>query len=189
MARKTGNQLRIIGGQWRGRKLAFPDVPGLRPSGDRVRETLFNWLAPCLAGARCLDLFAGSGALGLEAASRGAGEVLMLDRSPVVVRQLQAHCDLLQAGQVQVQQVDALHYLQGDARPFHIVFLDPPFHQGLLAPCCALLEERGWLAPKAWIYLEVECELGEPSLPTGWRLHRSKTAGEVGYHLALREVE
>ncbi len=187
MPRGPRNQLRIIGGTWRGRKLAFADVPGLRPTGDRIRETLFNWLAPYLNGVRCLDLFAGSGALGLEAASRGASRVLMLDRAPQVVRLLREHCQTLRAEGVEVVQADALAYLAGPAEPFDILFLDPPFHQGLLAPCCELLEARGWLAPRAWIYLEAERELGTPHLPTGWVLHRSKLAGEVGYFLARRE--
>lgn len=186
MARGPRNQLRLIGGEWRGRRLAFPDVPGLRPTGDRIRETLFNWLAPCLPGARCLDLFAGSGALGLEAASRGASRVVMLDTVPAVTRLLREHCATLGATGVTVLQADALRYLDGPAEPFDIVFLDPPFHQGLLRPCCERLESHGWLASRAWIYLELERELGEPELPAGWELHRAKTAGEVGYFLARR---
>ena len=186
MARGPRNQLRIIGGEWRGRKLAFADVEGLRPTGDRIRETLFNWLAPYLPGARCLDLFAGSGALGLEAASRGAARVVMLDRAPTVVRLLREHCATLRADGVEVLQADALQYLGGHAEPYDIVFLDPPFHEGLLQPCCERLEAHGWLAPRAWIYLEAERGLGEPRLPVGWEMHRSKAAGEVGYFLARR---
>jgi 16S rRNA (guanine966-N2)-methyltransferase len=188
MSRGPRNQLRIIGGTWRGRKLAFAEVPGLRPTGDRIRETLFNWLAPWISGARCLDLFAGSGALGLEAASRGAARVVMLERAPQVVRLLRQHCRTLQAASVEVVQADALAYLAGPAEPFDILFLDPPFHQDLLRPCCELLEARGWLAPRAYIYLEAERALGEPPLPAGWCMHRSKVAGEVGYFLARREA-
>lgn len=188
MSRGPRNQLRIIGGEWRGRKLAFAELPGLRPTGDRIRETLFNWLAPYVPGARCLDLYAGSGALGLEAASRGAAKVVMLDSAPQVVRLLREHCRTLNAAQVEVLQADALDYLRGPAQPFDILFLDPPFHQDLLAPSCERLESGGWLAPRAWIYLEAERSLGEPILPEGWRLHRSKTAGDVGYFLALRET-
>ena len=188
MARGPRNQLRIIGGEWRGRKLAFADLPGLRPTGDRIRETLFNWLAPYLPGARCLDLFAGSGALGLEAASRGASKVVMLDTAPAVVRLLREHCATLRASGVEVLQADALQYLGGPAEPYDIVFLDPPFHQGLLQPCCERLATHDWLAPRAWIYLEAERELGEPVLPEGWRMHRSKAAGEVGYYLASRNT-
>lgn len=186
MARAPRNQLRIIGGEWRGRRLAFADVPGLRPTGDRIRETLFNWLAPYLPGVRCLDLFAGSGALGLEAASRGAARVVMLDTAPAVARLLREHCATLRATGVEVLQADALQYLGGPAQPFDIVFLDPPFHQGLLQPCCERLENHGWLASRAWIYLEAERELGEPLVPENWELLRGKTAGEVGYFLARR---
>ncbi len=188
-ARRGGHALRIIGGQWRGRKLRFADVPGLRPTPDRVRETLFNWLLPYLPGARCLDLFAGSGALGLEAASRGAGQVVLLDRAPQVVALLKEHIHGLQAQGVTAQQADALHWLQGPppAQPFDIVFLDPPFHQGLLAPCCQALEVAGWLAAEARIYLECERTL-VPDLPGNWVGYRSKQAGEVAYHLARREV-
>jgi 16S rRNA (guanine966-N2)-methyltransferase len=188
MARGPRNQLRIIGGEWRGRKLAFADAEGLRPTGDRIRETLFNWLAPYLPGARCLDLFAGSGALGLEAASRGAARVVMLDTAPAVVRLLREHGATLRASGVEVLQADALQYLGGPAEPYDIVFLDPPFRQGLLQPCCERLATHGWLAPRAWIYLEAERELGEPALPEGWTLHRSNAAGEVGYYLATRNT-
>jgi len=179
------NQLRIIGGAWRGRRLAFPPVPGLRPTPDRVRETLFNWLAPTLVGARCLDLFAGSGALGLEAASRGAAQVVLVDSDRQVTAALREHAVRLQAGEtVEVVQADALTFLDGPARPFDVVFLDPPFSRGLLAPCIARLEAGGWLADDGYLYLEAERHLAEPPLPTGWEIVRSKTAGQVGYHLA-----
>ncbi|HKJ08525.1 MAG TPA: 16S rRNA (guanine(966)-N(2))-methyltransferase RsmD [Gammaproteobacteria bacterium] len=179
------NQLRIIGGAWRGRRLAFPPVPGLRPTPDRVRETLFNWLAPTLVGARCLDLFAGSGALGLEAASRGAAQVVLVDSDRQVTAALREHAVRLQAGEaVEVVQADALTFLDGPARPFDVVFLDPPFSRGLLAPCIARLEAGGWLAHDGYLYLEAERHLAEPPLPTGWEIVRSKTAGQVGYHLA-----
>lgn len=198
---KRPNQLRIIGGRWRSRRLSFPDVEGLRPTPDRVRETLFNWLAPVIEGARCLDLFAGSGALGLEALSRGAVEVVMLDRDPQVIACLKENVATLSAPGATIVAADALAYLQQREIPFHpplikggtggifdIVFLDPPFGQGLLEPCCTLLEERGWLAPSAHIYLESESALGPPTLPAQWQLKRSQKAGQVGYHLATREV-
>ncbi len=198
---KRPNQLRIIGGQWRGRRLNFPDVEGLRPTPDRVRETLFNWLAPAIEGARCLDLFTGSGALGLEALSRGAAEVVMLDRDPQVIARLKEHAQTLQAHGARLVQTDALRFLQRPQNPpvppfekggrrgdlFDIVFLDPPFGLGLLDPCCKLLEEHGWLAPSAHIYLESESALGPPALPANWRLKRSQKAGQVGYHLATRQ--
>ncbi|HLT05387.1 MAG TPA: 16S rRNA (guanine(966)-N(2))-methyltransferase RsmD, partial [Pseudomonas sp.] len=158
-AKTQGNtgQLRIIAGDWRSRRFSFPDGPGLRPTPDRVRETLFNWLAAHVPGAKVLDLFAGSGALFLEALSRGAGEALALDLNPASVASLRGHLETLHCTQGQVQQADALRYLADQpARPFDLAFLDPPFHQNLLAPACVLLEERGWLAPNAWIYTESE---------------------------------
>ncbi|QKQ28163.1 16S rRNA (guanine(966)-N(2))-methyltransferase RsmD [Candidatus Reidiella endopervernicosa] len=178
----------MIGGSWRGRKFPIPDVEGLRPTPDRVRETLFNWLMPVLGGARCLDLYAGSGALGLEAASRGADRVVMVDRDHGVVRQLRHNIDTLKSDRVSVVQADALAYLERVEQPFDIVFLDPPFRQELVAECCQRLESGGWLTANAHIYLELERELGEPQLPKGWSLLRSKVAGQVGYHLATRQA-
>lgn len=178
------NQLRIIGGTWRGRRLSFPDVPGVRPTSDRVRETLFNWLGPIIGGARCLDLFGGSGALGFEAASRGAAEVVLVDSDYRVVTALREHVQYLQADAVQVLQTDALTFLGGPARLFDVVFLDPPFGRGLLAPCVARLDQGGWLARDGYLYLEAERELTDLPLPVGWCTVRSKTAGQVGYHLA-----
>jgi 16S rRNA (guanine966-N2)-methyltransferase len=183
---KTRNQLRIIGGQWRGRKLSFPEVPGLRPTPDRVRETLFNWLAPVIAGARCLDLFAGSGALGLEALSREAGKVVLIDNQAIVVKQLRANLTLLQTEAAEVIKAEALEYLQGPAIPFEVVFLDPPYQTDVLPKCIERLEQNGWLTAHAWIYLEAPAKAGLPSLPKNWRVYRSKTAGEVGYHLVER---
>jgi 16S rRNA (guanine966-N2)-methyltransferase len=184
---RAANRLRVIGGRWRGRKLEFPSLPGLRPTPDRVRETLFNWLAPVIEGARCLDLFAGSGALGLEAASRGAAEVLLVDASRVVTDQLRANVARLNAAGVTVIQADALAFLEAPACPFDIVFLDPPYRQGLLAPACARLEAGGWLKESARVYLEQEREEVFPALPAGWVLLRSKTAGQMAFHLVFRE--
>jgi 16S rRNA (guanine966-N2)-methyltransferase len=178
--------LRIIGGTYRGRRLPIPDQPGLRPTADRVRETLFNWLAPVLPGARCLDLFAGSGALGLEAASRGAGEVVLVERSEGVARQLRANCVTLGACVVQVIRADALTWLGGPSRPFDIVFLDPPFAESMLAPACALLADRGWLAPDARVYLETADRSGFPPLPADWELIRDRSAGQVRFGLAKK---
>jgi 16S rRNA (guanine966-N2)-methyltransferase len=182
---KPHNQLRIIAGRWRGRRLRFAPVPGLRPTPDRVRETLFNWLGPVIAGARCLDLFAGSGALGLEAASRGAGEVVLVDSHATVIETLRQQLQQLDAGQVRVVQTEAAVYLRGGGQPFDIVFLDPPFGEGLLVGIIQQLEAGGWLSADAWIYLEAErgqvCEL-----PPNWTVHRSKTAGQVAYSLVRR---
>lgn len=178
------NRLRIIGGEWRSRRLAFPDVPGLRPTTDRVRETLFNWLQPVIAGARCLDLFAGSGALGLEALSRGAAEAVFVDRDPKVTRALEENLNLLGADNGRVVGSDVLTYLRGGGRPFDVVFLDPPFRQSLLEPSLRLLTDGGWLGPGARVYLETEGEAGDPPLPAGWELLKAKRAGQVGYFLA-----
>jgi len=183
--RKASNQVRIIGGQHRGRRLAFPDLPGLRPTGDRIRETLFNWLQPMLPGARCLDLFAGSGALGLEAASRGAGEVVLLDQAPQVIGQLQQHIADLKLDQVRVVPADALSWLQAppEALSFDIVFLDPPFSDGLLEPCCRLLASSGLLAENARVYLETDVVESLPFFPSEWQIVREKKSGQVAYYL------
>jgi 16S rRNA (guanine966-N2)-methyltransferase len=185
------NELRIIGGRWRGRRLRFPDAAGLRPTPDRVRETLFNWLSPVLPGARCLDLFAGSGVLGLEALSRGAATAVLVDKHSAVVAQLRATVALLGADQADVLWADALPFLQGEEwRGAHdIVFVDPPYRLDLLEPCCSLLEQRGWLADRAYIYLESPSQGALPLLPPRWRIVRSDTAGEVAYRLALRGEE
>jgi 16S rRNA (guanine966-N2)-methyltransferase len=181
--RGGGNSLRIIGGRWRGRRVRFPDAEGLRPSPDRVRETLFNWLQPVIAGARCLDLFAGSGALGLEAISRGAARAVLVDRDARVMENLREQSTILDAPEAVLVQADALSFLAGTPERFDIVFLDPPYRKQLLEPCYARLVE-GWLAPEARVYIEAEPELDPLPLPEGWTLLRSKRAGQVAYHLA-----
>lgn len=177
------NQLRIIGGRWRGRKLQFPAVEAIRPTPDRVRETLFNWLQNDINGSRCLDLFAGSGALGLEALSRGAAEVTFVDREPMVTRYLQNALTQLAANDFVVCKLDALKFLAQPPQAFDVVFLDPPFDAHLLAIICARLENN-WLRPGALIYLECAAADGIPELPATWQLIKSKIAGQVGYHLA-----
>ena len=181
-------QLRIIGGEWRSRRFAFPDGPGLRPTPDRVRETLFNWLAAYVPGARVLDPFAGSGALFLEALSRGASAGLALDTNAEAATALRGHLGTLQCDSGQVLLTDALRYLDSPAgQAFDLVFLDPPFHQDLLQNACRLLEERGWLAKDAWVYTESEAAPSSLGLPANWRLHREKKAGAVNYALWQRE--
>ena len=177
------NELRIIGGEWRGRRVQFPSLPGLRPSPDRVRETLFNWLAPVIEGARCLDLFAGSGALGLEAASRGAASVVLVDHDPRVRAALEASLTRL-GGDVEIVCDDAFAWLARGEGSFDIVFVDPPFGEGLATCACRRLAASGRLAPGARIYVECEAGAGAPELPAGWSLLRSRHAGRVGYHLA-----
>ena len=184
--------LRIIGGSWRGRKLRFPPSPEIRPTPDRVRETLFNWLGPYLPGARCLDLFAGSGALGLESLSRGAAQVTFVERDPAAARELQARLTEWGATGARVEQSDALRFL-GMARgaeidPFNIVFLDPPFDSDLLVQTSDLLEKGSLLAPGALIYVECAAKKGLPPLPPNWSATKAKQAGEVGYHLLTRSL-
>ena len=183
MANHSVCQVRIIGGEHRGRKLPFADLPGLRPTGDRIRETLFNWLQPGITGARCLDLFAGSGSLGIEAASRGAGQVVMLDTANPVVRQLEENRKQLKLEQVSVIRADALQWLEQSPVPFDVVFLDPPFSADLLGPLCHKLNQ-GWLADNARIYMEDEVSRPLPVLPEGWQLLKDKCAGQVRYGLA-----
>lgn len=177
------NKLRIIGGRWRGTRIEFPPTAALRPTPDRVRETLFNWLQPVIVGARCLDLFAGSGVLGIEALSRGAGCVELVDSEPSVGRHLQQALTRLAATQGVVHVIDAMRYLDGDARQFDIVFLDPPYASNLLQKACDKLAAAGWLAPDAFVYLECPAQQPLPQLPQGWVVHRAKRAGQVGYHL------
>ncbi|MES9956890.1 MAG: 16S rRNA (guanine(966)-N(2))-methyltransferase RsmD [Sedimenticola sp.] len=183
------NQIRIIGGVHGGRKLRFPDQAGLRPTSDRVRETLFNWLMPVLPGASCLDLFSGSGALGLESASRGAGRVVMLDSAPGVVRQLRENCTLLGLENVTVEQANAVNWLDGPGEPFGVVFLDPPFADDLLGACCEKLEANGWLGQDARIYIEMDAHKELPELPANWQLLREKEAGQVAFFLFSRTFE
>ncbi|TAJ03216.1 16S rRNA (guanine(966)-N(2))-methyltransferase [Pectobacterium versatile] len=186
-ASSTAGQIRIIGGQWRGRKLPVPDSPGLRPTTDRVRETLFNWLAPVIQQARCLDCFAGSGALGLEALSRYAAHATLLEMERAVAQQLTQNLALLRAENAEVVNTDALSWLAKPGTPFDVVFLDPPFRKELLNNTLALLEQQGWLAPDAWIYVETEAENAQLTIPENWQLHREKIAGQVAYRLYIRQ--
>lgn len=176
-------KIRIISGQWRRRLLRVPPVDGLRPTPDRVRETLFNWLAHTMQGARCLDLYAGSGALGFEAASRGAAKVLLVEKDETAVACLRAAASELGAEQLDVVHADVRHWLQGRATPFDIVFVDPPYGSENLSELCALLEAKSWLAPGALVYLETASP-ESPSLPAGWQYLRRQRAGQVRYHLA-----
>jgi len=179
------NQFRIIGGQWRGRRLGFFPAPGLRPTPDRVRETLFNWLMPVIEGARVLDLFAGSGALGFEAASRGAAKVTMVDNHPRVISQLKQNIRLLHAESIEVYQSDALRYLDRPVEAYEVVILDPPYQSKVLTNCFTRLES-GWLTDDAWIYFEHDSHSETPALPENWQIQRQKSAGQVAYYLVRR---
>jgi len=179
------NSVRIIGGIWRGRRVSFPDIPGLRPTPDRVRETLFNWLQSSIVGARCLDLFAGSGALGLEALSRGARELVFVEQAVAVSRALQEQLARLGGSpKGRVVEMGAARYLRTPGEPFDILFLDPPFGRDALAEYIPLIDAADRLKTGALVYLENERTAGAPPLPPHWELLKSKSAGQVGYHLA-----
>ncbi|MBD2813333.1 16S rRNA (guanine(966)-N(2))-methyltransferase [Xenorhabdus sp. Flor] len=190
MAKKSQHtplgQIRIIGGKWRGRKLPVPDSEGLRPTTDRVRETLFNWLMPVIQGARCMDCFSGSGALGFEALSRYANNATLIEYDRNVAKQLSNNLALLQAENGNVVQGNTLQYLNQSGTPFDVVFLDPPFRKGMLTETINLLETNGWLAEVSWVYVEAESESAATEVPTNWHLHREKIAGQVAYRLYIR---
>ena len=180
------SRLRIIGGQWRGRKLTFTPAQGLRPTSDRIRETLFNWLAPCIAGARCADLFAGSGALGLEALSRGASHCDFVDTSKAALAQIGNHLATLGATTTgQCHPSSALQFLQLTNEPYDLVFIDPPFGKELVNPVCTVLAENKLLVSGALAYVETAATEPPPTTPPGWSLHRDKTAGGVAYRLFI----
>jgi 16S rRNA (guanine966-N2)-methyltransferase len=182
--RPAPGHVRIVGGTLRGSKLPVASVPGLRPTADRVRETLFNWLQGELAGAQVLDLFAGTGALGFEAASRGAAQVRLLERDPALATSLRASAQRLHADNVTVECVDAMAWLARtpEAR-YDLAFLDPPFAAGLWSDAAARLAP--WLAPQAWIYVECPAD-ARPALPADWREHRRGGTREVAYALFRR---
>ena len=178
------NSVRIIAGTWRGRRIHFPDMPALRPTPDRVRETLFNWLQHSIAETRVLDLFAGSGALGLEALSRGAREAVFVEQFPAAAQALQEQ--LIRFGGAakgRILQMGAARFLRTPGAPFDLAFLDPPFGTNALAEYIPLLDSGNWLNVGGLIYLENERASGVPALPGHWELLKSKSAGEVGYHL------
>jgi 16S rRNA (guanine966-N2)-methyltransferase len=185
--------IRIIGGGWRGRRVSFPNLPGLRPTPDRVRETLFNWLQHDIVGARCLDLFAGSGALGLEALSRGAVSVVFVEQAQAAARGLVTELERLGGTpKTRVVEMGASRFLRTSGEtsgrpfggPFDIVFMDPPFGQEALAEYVPLLDAGGWVKSGGLVYLESEKAAGVPAVLAHWELLKSKSAGEVGYHLA-----
>ncbi|MGD8112957.1 16S rRNA (guanine(966)-N(2))-methyltransferase RsmD [Vibrio sp. TRT 21S02] len=178
--------VRIISGLWRGRKLPVHNAEGLRPTTDRVKETVFNWLAQDVPQAKCLDLFAGSGGLGFEAASRQAEHVTLIELNNDAFKQLQQNINALNASNLSAHNTDALSFLQQQGTPHHVVFIDPPFRKGLLSETISLLEQNGWLADDAMIYIETEKELTLEGIPENWHLHREKQAGQVSYRLFER---
>jgi len=190
------SSVRIIAGRWKGRRIHFV-TEGIRPTADRVRETLFNWLAPWIQGAYCLDMFAGTGALGLEALSRGADKAVFIELSRQAASQLKRNIAVLGCESAEVFQTDA-RKLQFAARgPFDIVFIDPPFNKAEdkrggnpgLAELCTLIESAGYLSPAAHIYIELAKQTDLPLLPTGWAVMRESTAGQVRFALIQRQLE
>ena len=183
------NQLRIIGGEWRSRKLGYPDAPGLRPTPDRVRETLFNWLGQDLTGWRCADVFAGTGVLGFEAASRGAADVLLCEQDPGLVLQLKAVQARLKASTVRVERGDGLSALKRlDADSMQLVLIDPPFDSTVFE--AALKAAAQAISPTGMVYLEApRLWLDEELAPLGLKIHRSAKAGALHFHLLAKREE
>ncbi len=180
------SRIRIIAGEWRSRQIVFEDTPGLRPTPSRVRETVFNWLQQDIIASRCLDLYAGSGALGFEAASRGAKPVVMVENNKQACRLIKENSVKLSADQIKIVQSDVFKFLAGDAEPYQLVFLDPPFAKNMAQQTCQWLEDKGWLADHAKIYMEVERDLELAELPKNWALLKTKKIGEVGCYLFIR---
>ncbi|AFH94571.1 TPA: 16S rRNA (guanine(966)-N(2))-methyltransferase RsmD [Providencia stuartii] len=179
-------QIRIIGGKWRGRKLPVRDSEGLRPTTDRIKETLFNWLMPIIREARCLDCFAGSGSLGFEALSRFADSVTFIELDKQNAQLLTENKARLQSDNANIINGNSLEILGQNGTPFDVVFIDPPFRKGLLSDTIQLLEKNQWLADESWIYVESEAESPLTDIPTNWQLHREKIAGQVAYRLFIR---
>lgn len=194
MPSKTSHQpgtVRIIGGQWRSRKIQFTEVEGLRPTPDRVRETLFNWLQPVIVEANCLDLFAGSGALGFEALSRGASHCMFFDKHTQCISDINSNLQKLSVGNGETVRGDALQLLKQQpevGKRFNVVFIDPPYTMNCALSCCQMLVEHQWLADKSYIYIESATPINESDLPEHWQLHRQKKAGNVNYHLAVQNL-
>jgi len=182
---QSQQKLRIIGGKWRSRTIPFPSAQGLRPTGDRIRETVFNWLAPSIEGARCLDLFAGSGALSFESLSRGAAHCTALELQDAAIRQLHDSATILEALDLRIVQTNSLQYLEnnGAKQRYDVVFIDPPFDTPLLSSACALLERGQWLAANAKIYCEISATDNSFVPAPNWRLLREKISGGVRYCL------
>ena len=181
-ATRQSSVVRIIAGRWKGRRIPVA-TEGIRPTGDRVRETLFNWLMPSIGDARCLDLFAGTGALGIEALSRGAKSVLFAERNRAAAKAIKVILEELAIANAEVMIADALKLDLAGYGPFDIVFLDPPFTGPHLQDLCTLLERSCALAPSALIYMEMDRKQALPELPESWSVRKEQTAGQVRYAL------
>lgn len=178
-AARDARTLRIIAGTWRGRRFRFPDIADIRPTPDRVRETLFNWLQRDIPGAVCLDLYAGSGALGLEALSRGAKRVTFVDRDARIATHLIHQVDTLKVDNATVVCGPALEFLNQPGHHFDIVFLDPPFQSAEAEPAMARIANSRVMNKQGWVYLECPVKSTPPAIPTSWRIHRDARAGQV----------
>jgi len=183
---KATGSIRIIAGKHRGRKLPVLMADGLRPTTDRVKETLFNWLMPYINQSQCLDCFAGAGSLGFEALSRGAKQVTFIELDKKAARQLQQNKQLLNAENITINNSNALTFLTTPSDTFDVAFIDPPFRKGLVEQTVTLLN-NGWLNDNALIYIEMESEGGQLSLPSHWSLLKEKVAGQVSYRLYQRK--
>jgi len=182
-----GGFIRLISGKWRGKKLPVKDKEGLRPTTDRTKETLFNWLMHDIRDANCLDCFSGSGSLAFEALSRAAKSATLLERDKQVAQQLRENLKSLKIDNANVIETDSINYLQQTAaQQFDIIFVDPPFNKDLVEPCCLSLEANHYLTEKALIYIEMEVQLTALNLPENWQLLKEKTTGQVAYRLYLR---
>ncbi|HEV2613495.1 MAG TPA: 16S rRNA (guanine(966)-N(2))-methyltransferase RsmD [Gammaproteobacteria bacterium] len=183
MPKNQTHQLRIIGGIWRSRKIQIPGLTEIRPTPDRVRETLFNWLSPVISGAYCLDLFAGSGALSFEALSRGAKHVVMVDKSPIVIESLRNTAQKLGAENITLYQGHAPENIILPKEPFDIIFLDPPFHQNLIGPSCNWLLQQGLVHAKSYVYIETEKEQETIAIPANWHILKEGKTKNIKYFL------
>lgn len=179
---KGKSKLRIIGGEWRSRQLPILDIEGLRPTTDRVRETVFNWLNYDIPGATCLDLFCGSGALGLESLSRGAKSCTFVELHRGVAKQVEQNLSTLNANNGHVVNSDAVVFLQTSPKDFDVIFLDPPFRKDLLEKVIPLIS-NGWIKPNGYIYIERESEKELSCLPNHWQLEKEQRAGQLTYSL------
>lgn len=189
-ASRSGH-IRIISGKWRGRKLPVHDVEGLRPTTDRVKETVFNWLMNDVLQRNVLDCYAGSGGLGFETLSRGAFHTVFVEKSAKAAEQLKKNCAMLNVENAKILHLDTLRWLAQSTpqQPFSLVFIDPPFRKGLAQKTIDLLEDNEWLSDNALIYVETETELENISIPTNWTLLKEKIAGQVCYQLFERSSE
>ncbi len=181
------NRVRIIAGRWRGRRIHFPALTAVRPTPDRVRETVFNWLQAEIDGSRCLDLFAGTGILGFEALSRGAESVIWVEHEKSAVAAIRHNAAILGAGGLETVHADAIEFLtHSQLRPIDIAFIDPPYGSQILGQACQILDERAWLAPQALIYIETCAKDPVVTVPGNWQCLRAKRAGQVDYRLYRR---